>query len=215
MDCATDGRFRSADRTAAGHSAQNDEDVVAAAVGYRRCSRGGAGPLLPTACRRRHASRAVEARAGDACAAHSRCGRRAMNRDEEHGFAWALADTAGPLLNPTARHWLCVQLGAGDYRSAILELLERFAAADRELPLALAPSLERWVHGFTGSRYEHRLRTVALRIRLGPPIPESIPAAPPPPLPLVARRPYPAARRIALRSRAVSASVNAQPSSSH
>ncbi|MGB3324235.1 MAG: hypothetical protein WBB05_16665 [Mycolicibacterium fortuitum] len=110
-----------------------------------------------------------------------------MNHGDEQGFAWALAETAEPFLKPAERHWLCVKIGAGDYRGAILELLERLAAADRELPLALAPSLEAWVSGFAGSRYEQRLRSLAVRIRLGPPIPEPIVVAPPPRL--VARRP--------------------------
>ena len=125
-----------------------------------------------------------------------------MDRADEMKFAWALADTARPLLGPQAYKWLCVKIGAGEYRGAVTELLQLFVARDAEFPLALVPSLWAWVSGFTGSLSEERLRTLGLSLRLGPRVPEPVP---PPPPPLVARRPYAAMRTRALRQRPVSA----------
>ena len=128
-----------------------------------------------------------------------------MDRADEMRFAWALADAARPLLSPNAYKWLCVKVGAGEYRGAIMELLELFVARDAQFPLAMAPSLWAWMSGFTGSFNEERLRTLGLGLRLGPHIPEPVPPPPPLPPPLVARRPYAAMKTRALRLRLVSA----------
>lgn len=89
-----------------------------------------------------------------------------MNSVEEKQFAWALVEAAEPFLSGTARSWLCVKIGAGEQRYAILELLEGFVSHDTELPMALASSLWAWVSGFTGSANESRLRDLSSRIRL-------------------------------------------------
>ncbi|QVI27329.1 hypothetical protein MN2019_24525 [Mycolicibacterium neoaurum] len=127
-----------------------------------------------------------------------------MDRSDEMRFAWALADAARPFINPGAHTWLCVKIGAGEYRNAILELLERFVARDAEFPLALAPSLWAWVSGFAGCSTEERLRALGMGLRLGPKIPEPVPPPPPPPPPLVARRPYAAMKTRATRLRLIS-----------
>ncbi|OBF37427.1 hypothetical protein A5719_21665 [Mycolicibacterium peregrinum] len=116
-------------------------------------------------------------------------------------FAWALADAARHFVGPSAHSWLCVRIGAGEYRGAIMELLQRFVDRDAEFPLALAPSLWSWAAGFTGSGSEESLRDLGLRLRLGPQVPEVVPPPPPPPPALVARRPYAAMKRRAMRMR--------------
>ncbi len=129
-----------------------------------------------------------------------------MDRSDEMSFAWALADAAKPFISAGAYTWLCVKIGAGEYRHAILELLERFVARDAEFPLALAPSLWAWVSGFGGCSAEERLRTLGMGLRLSPYVPEPVP---PPPPPLVARRPYAAMKNRATRLRLISTQAHA------
>lgn len=89
-----------------------------------------------------------------------------MNSVEEKQFAWALIDAAASFLSSASRSWLCVKIGAGEQRQAIVELLAGFVTNGTELPPALAPSLWAWINGFLGSASEPRLRDLASRIRL-------------------------------------------------
>jgi len=89
-----------------------------------------------------------------------------MDRAEETTFAWALFDQAVTHLDRASRARLCVRIGAGNQRGAIIELLEGFAQNDTALPSVLAESLWAWMNGFTGSDAETLLRELANRIRV-------------------------------------------------
>ena len=89
-----------------------------------------------------------------------------MDRAQEFTFAWALLDVATACLDEATRVRLCVRIGAGEYREAIVELLQRFTRSDTSLPPVLAASLWAWMGGFVGSGFETSLRDLASRIRV-------------------------------------------------
>jgi hypothetical protein len=85
--------------------------------------------------------------------------------DETH-FAWSLLEAADAFLDPGARSWLFAQLGAGEQRRVIGDLLVGFAFTETELPAALTALLWSWVNGFVGSEEESSLRDTVNRIRI-------------------------------------------------
>lgn len=119
-----------------------------------------------------------------------------MDRAEEFSFAWKLLDHAALLIEPPARVQLCIKIGAGDLREAIIQLLGQFAHADMALPPMLAADLWAWLNGFTGSDAETHLRDLASRVRVSnvaAPLPTKIDT---PPMRLMPRRSERAVRAI-------------------
>lgn len=87
-----------------------------------------------------------------------------MNRADEGVLAWALADSAIAFLNPADRAWLCTKIGAGEWESAIRDLLNFYANTDLELPCQLAAPIRAWIHGYAGTDCEPILRHIYDRI---------------------------------------------------
>jgi hypothetical protein len=91
---------------------------------------------------------------------------------------------------------LCIRIGAGEYREAIIELLQHFTLGDTSLPPVLAASLWAWMGGFVGSDAETSLRDLAGRIRVSNvSVPPTL-AVEAPPASLVPRRSERAVRRL-------------------
>jgi hypothetical protein len=89
-----------------------------------------------------------------------------VNRGEEQALAWALADSAAPLLSRKARTWLCAQIGAGELLSAITEVLGVYGRSNAEMPTELAESVAAWLLGYQGSDSEPGLLRLVARIRV-------------------------------------------------
>ena len=89
-----------------------------------------------------------------------------MDRAQEFVIVWALLDDAGVFLDAAIRVKLCIQIGAGEYRETITDLLQHFTAADAAMSPALSASLRPWLKGFVGSDYETPLRNLVGRIRV-------------------------------------------------
>ena len=89
-----------------------------------------------------------------------------MNRAEEFAFAWALLDHAAAFLDGPNRAQLCIRIGTGELREAIVELLQCFTISGTSIPPVLAASLWAWMNGFVGSDFEIPLRDLAGRIRV-------------------------------------------------
>ncbi|UXA11461.1 hypothetical protein KXD97_26150 [Mycobacterium sp. SMC-8] len=119
-----------------------------------------------------------------------------MDRAEEFTFAWALLDHAAAFLDKPTRVQLCIRVGAGELREAIIELLQHFTISDNALPPVLAASLWSWMNGFVGSDSETSLRDLASRIRVSTVV--RTPAVEIPLPPLVPRRSERATRRLTL-----------------
>ena len=91
-----------------------------------------------------------------------------MNRADEEALAWALANSATAFLRPSARTWLCAKIGAGEQRSAIIDLLNFYANGEAELPCELAAPIRAWIRGYVGSDSEPLLRRLYGRISVSP-----------------------------------------------
>ena len=91
-----------------------------------------------------------------------------MNRTDEGGLAWALADSAAALLKPADRTSLCAKIGAGEQASAIGDLLAFYAETEAEVPPSwrTGPGQD---SGYAGTDSEPALRRVYDRIILSAP----------------------------------------------
>ena len=89
-----------------------------------------------------------------------------MDRAQVSSLAWSLADLARPRLNKSASSWLCAQIGAGEYCSAIENLLTILATHKVPVPGATARQLRLWLSGYVGSDRESALRTVVEELQV-------------------------------------------------
>jgi hypothetical protein len=80
-----------------------------------------------------------------------------------HNLAWDLAEAADEHLSRHHRTSVYAKIGAGEFSSAIEELLSCFVTADSTVPASLAPRVARWVAGYVGCDNEVRLRALAHR----------------------------------------------------
>ena len=94
----------------------------------------------------------------------------------ESSLAWDLAYAADGHLHRRTRSSIYAKIGAGEYSSAIEELLDSFVTAESAVPVALASRVVRWVAGYVGCENESRLRALAHRATV--PQPHVLPAAP-------------------------------------
>jgi hypothetical protein len=76
----------------------------------------------------------------------------------EMSLAWSLVDVAAPQLDNAARTWTCTQIGAGESRTAIENILRVIAPHQLCLSVDLAVQLYSWLSGFHGSDCEKTLR---------------------------------------------------------
>ena len=88
------------------------------------------------------------------------------DRAQVSSLAWSLADLARPRLNKSASSWLCAQIGAGEYCSAIENLLTILATHKVQVPSATARQLRLWLSGYVGSDRESVLRTLVEELQV-------------------------------------------------
>jgi hypothetical protein len=89
-----------------------------------------------------------------------------MDRAQELTFTWALADSAAECMLAPARARLCVKIGAGEQKSAIVDLLAFYAEGRAELPYELAAPIRAWIKGYAGTDTETMLLSLYDRIRV-------------------------------------------------
>jgi hypothetical protein len=89
-----------------------------------------------------------------------------MNRADEAALVWALTDSASAFLPEPARTRLWVKIGAGEQDAVMVELLQRYARHDGQMPSSLAAAVRSWTRGYTGSKCEPVLRSLVDRIRV-------------------------------------------------
>lgn len=77
-----------------------------------------------------------------------------MNRARESSFVWALADWAAEYMHPDVRARLCAKIGAGEYDTAITDLLVFYWNEQVELPYELAAPIRAWIRGYAGTERE-------------------------------------------------------------
>jgi hypothetical protein len=87
-----------------------------------------------------------------------------MNNAREAALAWALTDAAKSLMQSNTRAWVCAKIGAGEFTSAILDLLSMLSRNGTQIPAGLASQLDDWVSGYSGSEAEPALREMVSRI---------------------------------------------------
>jgi hypothetical protein len=75
-----------------------------------------------------------------------------------------LVDVAAPQLDNAARTWTCTQIGAGESRAAVENLLRVIGRHQLCLSVDLAEQLSSWLSGFRGSDCEKTLRRFAEQI---------------------------------------------------
>jgi hypothetical protein len=89
-----------------------------------------------------------------------------MNRAHDLSFVWALADWAAECMHPDARARLCAKIGAGEYDSAITDLLVFYSNRQVELPYELAAPIRAWIRGYAGTGREAVLLRLHDRLRV-------------------------------------------------
>jgi hypothetical protein len=89
-----------------------------------------------------------------------------MNRAQEWSFVWALADSTAEHLQPDARVRLCAKIGAGEYDTAIADLLVFYANRRVALPYEFAAPIRAWIRGYAGTDREPVLLRLYDRIRV-------------------------------------------------
>ncbi len=89
-----------------------------------------------------------------------------MNREQEWSFVWALADSAAEFMKPDVHVRLCAKIGAGEQKSAIVDLLVFYAESRAELPYELTAPVRAWISGYAGTDTEPILLGLYDRIRV-------------------------------------------------
>jgi hypothetical protein len=87
-----------------------------------------------------------------------------MSTSVEERLALELASAVTPLLRRSHRQALWVQVGAGDYRSAIQDVLQRYAVSHTPLPDTLLQLANAWLNGYAGCDLESHIRCLLERI---------------------------------------------------